>query len=85
MEATGTLQIDEMLYGEVQATIGNMLMYRRPKARYIEAVAKMSIADVIAKLVGIAEGSLKNQRSVVLFYHDEFDVKESFRLLETRL
>ena len=85
MEATGILQIDEMLYGEVHSTIGNMLMHKRPKARYVKAVAKMNIADVIAKLISFGEGNLKNQRNAVLFCHGEFDIKESFKLLETRL
>ena len=67
MEATGILQIDEMLYGEVHSTIGRMLMYKRPEARYIEAVAKMNMADVIERLAGIEEGNLKSQRNVVLF------------------
>ena len=85
MEATGILQIDEMLYGEVHSAIGNMLMFKRPKARYIETVPKMSMADVMTKLDVIDEGSLEGQRTVVLFYHGDFGIKECFKVMESRL
>ena len=81
MEATGILQIDEVLYGEVHSTVGTMLMSKRKKARYAESIAEMNIVDIMNKLMEIE--SLKSQRNVVLFYNGNFGIKESFKLLET--
>ena len=45
----------------------------------------MNIADVIAKLQETPPAGHRKQRNVILFYNGDFDIKESFKVMESRL
>ena len=45
----------------------------------------MNVVDVMNELMDIEVGSYKNQCNVVMVYNGDFDIKECFKVMESRL